>query len=90
MPRRSAVGISGLQAGEDVNALVLQGAGLKWNPAQAVFAGLRVRNTPPQFIALELFAGFGVVLANLLNGWRTDQHALAFAQSVSQLLQVES
>ena len=40
--------------------------------------------------ALELLAGFGVVLAHLLNGRRTDLYAIALAESVGQFLQVET
>ena len=38
----------------------------------------------------ELLARFGIVLADLLHGRRADEHTVALAESIGQLLQIEA
>lgn len=74
----------------DLAGLVLQGPCFEGNPAQAVFAALGIGDTPAQLGFFELLARFGIVLADLLHGRRADEHTVALAESIGQLLQIEA
>ena len=60
----------------------------EWNPAQRIFAGFRIADTPIQSRFFELFAPRGVFHAHQLHGAAAHAHAVAFAEPRRIPLQV--